>query len=330
MILHTRKGDFASLQHIRAAYLTSDDGAEYWLSSSPWDRGNDWDPSKLHISELGACPRAIIYRLSGSAEKPRSASSAANRTIMFHQGYTLHYLTYSAMNWAGILIAHEKEVEGLEEPWTGRCDALFTTDYERRDDLWLLDIKTVLPAALKYSYDMPKEKDCLQVAGYAPHIPGLTGAVVESVDRAGSNEPILSEVDLAKWIPLAEERKRTIEQAVRGGAAPELPGVYTGHYEGSAKKVLTGISFGPDWRCGYCPWHLTVKERRVNPNSGREREWGWTHKDSTCKPYNLPSLEVAKVEGGRLVRVKSGHEEGVERFFARARKHYAVENDESE
>lgn len=320
------RGSWASLQLLRAAYLKSEDGERYWLDPTPFG-ANEWESDKLHLSELGACPRAIAYRLIGVPPKPRSRSSAANREVMFWSGYRFHYLTYSALNWAGLLVDHEIAVK-LPEPWTGRADAIIRPNIHA-DRIIGYDMKTVLPNALKYGWDMPKEKDCLQLGGYAHG--GLFGpAVLEYADRAGSNTPKECEVDALAWARRVPARMRELE-AVRE-AVPELPETlppaYNGHFrEADNVGTLDTVSLDPDWRCGYCDYHLTKKERRPNPNTGRLKIFGWTQAESTCKPYNSPPLEVCKWNGGRPI-TKSGHEDGVEAWLDSHPKHYEIPEEE--
>lgn len=330
MKLVSERGEFSDFQALRAAYLEAPDAREFWHDPLPLLQG-EWEPGRIHASDAGACPRAVMYRLLGTPEKPRSKSSANNRRVMFWAGYALHALTYSALDWAGLLVEAERIVT-LPFGISARCDALFRPDYQSAD-VWLYDCKTVLPNALKYG-DMPKEKDCLQLGAYAldPSLPILS-AVVEYVDRAGSNSPQMYEVNVDEWNPLAKKRLSLLHEmadaAVTVGLLPETtPAVYSGHYSWDGQRMaLDTIDYGPDWRCGYCDYHLTVKEKRKNPNSGRMKEWGWTHKDSTCRPYNLPPLSVAKIANGSVQSVKLGHEEGCEKWLASARKHYVVASD---
>lgn len=333
MRLISKRGEFDSFQQLRAAYIKAPDANEFWFYPGP--NQGEWDNSALHASDVGSCPRAVLYRLRGVDEKPRSSYSAANREVMFWSGHVFHALDRSALNWAGLLVAWEKPLT-LPFGVKGSCDVLFLPNY-KEEGIVLKDTKTVLPNALKdYAYTLPKENNCLQVGAYSlaeelADLPILCG-VIEYTDRAGSNTPKVCEVDLGEW---GEKARRALvdlhsvsELAPENVACP--PPVYKGHYKRGDRWTLDGITYEPDWRCGYCDYHLTIKERRVNPNSGRLKEHGWTSKDSLCKPYNLPPLDVAKVEGGRLTKVKAGHEEGVEQWFRNARRYYDVENGESE
>jgi hypothetical protein len=320
------RGTFATLQLLRAAYLKSPDGEKYWLDPTPFG-GDEWDPETLHLSELGACPRAIAYRLSGEPEKPRSLSSIANREVMFWAGYRFHYLTYSALNWAGLLVDHEIAAK-LSHGWSGRADAIIRP-VQHGEDLIGYDMKTVLPNALKYVWDMPKTKDCLQVGGYA-FASLFDKAVIEYADRAGSNTPKECEVAAGAWAKRVPAIMAELEH-VRDNVPelpPILPQVYNGHFkeQGNAGTLDT-ITLENDWRCNYCDYHLTKKERRLNPHTKRMKIHGWTQKESSCKPPNAPGVVVCQWNGGNP-KTTPGHEDGVEAWLDSHPKHYEIPEEE--
>lgn len=321
------RGTFATLQLLRAAYLHSHDGEKYWLDPTPFG-GDEWDPETLHISELGACPRAIAYRLTGTPVKPRGKAAAANREIMFWSGYRLHYLTYSALNWAGLLVDHEIPAV-LPDGWSGRADALIRPN-QHADRIIGYDMKTVLPNALKYAWDMPKEKDCLQVGGYA--FASLFGpAVIEYADRAGSNTPKECEVDAGAWakrVPAIMKRLEEVRDNVPE-LPPMLPQAYVGHFkEADNAGTLDTVTLETEWRCGYCDYHLTKQERRFNPQTKRMKKYGWTQNESTCKPINEPPRVVCQWNGGDP-KTTSGHESGVEAWLDSHPKSYEIPEEEA-
>ena len=88
MIYSSERGTFDSLQMLRAAYLVAPDWQKFWLSADTAIE-KSWPKDVLHASDVGGCPRAAMYRLLGTPEKPRSASSKANRQVMFWAGYHL-------------------------------------------------------------------------------------------------------------------------------------------------------------------------------------------------------------------------------------------------
>jgi hypothetical protein len=258
-----------------------------------------------------------MYRLRGEPEKPRSAKSKANRAVMFWAGYRFHFLTYSALNWAGVLVGHEVDVR-MKEGWAGRADALIKVTPDSMPILF--DEKTVLPNALKnYRYDMPKAKDCIQVTGYGQSL-AVNKALIEYTDRAGSNDPQLCEVNLDEWVD--ETVYRTMELEAYRDHLPDLPPtlepVYTGSFwkrRNEPWKDLKNISFGAPWACGYCDFHLHLK------GSG-------THSESSCKPFFEKPEEVASFKHGSLVSVKKGHEDGVAAWLASHVTSYVIEEED--
>jgi hypothetical protein len=308
----TDKGTFGSLQLLRAAYLDAPDWKEHWLAADtaiekPWDR------SLLHASDVGGCPRAAMYRLLGTPEKPRGAKSKANRIVMFWAGFHFHYLTYSALSWAGILVAHERPVE-LPDGWTGTLDA----EIAQGDKTFVFDEKTVLPNMLNYRYSLPKAPNCLQLAVYGDTISNYHG-LIEYTDRAGSNDPEECPVDLSEYVAEKDERMSALESWRDN--LPELPPTldqtYASHYTRDGDNmVLKTISVETPWSCGYCDYHLTQEERRVNPASGRMKKYDWTQPDSTCKPLNVPPVDVAEFSGLQIKSCRSGHETQVEALMA--------------
>jgi hypothetical protein len=312
MNLTTKRGEFPDFAQLRAAYLKSDDGQTYWLDPGPFCQ-DEWKSELMHISELGGCPREVAYRLTGVPEKPRSEASKANMALMFFVGYRVHHISYSAMNWAGILVKHEYEVE-LPFPWTGRGDALFLPDYEK-DETWAYDMKTVLPAAIKYSYEFPKPKDTLQLGGYNAAPMG----VVEYADRGGQNTPVVCEVNVADWHGKAVERMGVFDAMwdALPDLPPILPPVLTGSYwkaRGENRRDLKTISLGPDWRCSYCSRHLHLKD------SG-------TQASSSCHPYFKPPEVVAEFKNTKLIRCTKGHEDGVAAWLGSHVTSYQIEEE---
>lgn len=321
MLLASDKGEWESFQVLRYAYLRSTDGKRHWLDPGPFDQ-DDWNPDKLHASDVGACPRAVAYRLLGTPEKPRSRASAANRQVMFWAGYRLHYLTYSALNWAGLLLSHETRVP-MPNGWTGAFDATFKPTLD--SETMLYGMKTVLPNALKHGYDWdyPKTKDCLQEGVYGLYLPYLKRAAEEYSDRAGSNTPKICEFDLAPWSAKATEVMASLED-VRD-RLPELPELLSPVLAPSYWKkrklnayYLKSLSYQADWRCGYCDYHLTKKVDG----------FGVTQSDSVCKPYNLRPTEVATFKDGHMISCKKEFEVLVDQHFKNLVPEYEYEDDD--
>jgi hypothetical protein len=286
MIYTTDKGEFATLAELRFAYLKSGEH----IRLDPGHTGMDeWQPDKLHASQVGYCPRMQMYRFQGAPKKVQANLTQANEALMFWIAYRIHYLTYEAFEWAGILKGYE--VSLMDGLWAGRADAIITPDGE---DEWLYDCKTTRPNAFKYSESFPKKEACLQLGSYGTARPEVKKGIVEYVDRGGSNIPIECVIDLAEWHEPALSRMSLLEQALE--ALPDLPPMleesFVPHYRKAPKqdyKDLKSVTLECSWECGYCDWHHTNPDDTTRP-------------ESPCKPPNHPPIEVAKVrtqkEGG--------------------------------
>jgi hypothetical protein len=309
------KGEWDSLQIMRDEYLNSQDGEKFWLDPNPFSQ-DKWNPDAIHASDVGGCPRAAMYRLRGEPEKPRSAKSKANRTVMFWAAYRFHFLGYSALNWAGLLMGHELDV-GMPEGWAGRADALIQVTPDSEPILY--DMKTVLPNALKkYRWDHPKDKNCMQVYEYGKQL-GIHKALIEYTDRAGSERPELCEIDLDEWADEATYRELELESY--RDHLPELPPILEPVLKGSYWKVrninrrdVKSVSYGPSFECSYCNYHLHLKD------SG-------TQASSSCHPYFKPPEVVAEFKQGRLIRCTKGHEDGVAAWLGSHVTSYQIEEE---
>jgi hypothetical protein len=289
----TDKGEFATLQEMRFAYLKSGEH----IRLDPGHAGMDeWESDKLHASEVGSCARMQMLRLQGAPKKVQANLTQANDAILFWVAYRLHYLTYEAMQWAGILVGFEVSLfDGL---WAGRADAIITPDVNDKADEWLYDAKTTRPNAFKYTESFPKDQHCLQVATYGVKKTNISKAIIEYIDRGGSNPPVECVIDLERWHFAALDRMNVLEQyRVRalegdGELPPLLEEVYVPHYRkarGMDYKDLKSVTLECSWECGYCAFHHTFTDDATRP-------------ESPCKPPNHSPIEVAKVrtqkEGG--------------------------------
>jgi len=115
---------------------------------------------------------------------------------------------------------------------------------------------------------------------------------------------------------------------------PELPDILEQTYAPRYKRdqtgtmVLDAIDLVTPWDCGYCDYHLTKKERRINPASGRMKIYGWTQPDSVCKPHNAPPVQVASWSGGKLQNVRPGHEDAIVEWMKTKVTSYVEEEEE--
>jgi hypothetical protein len=284
---HTLKGDFPTLAELRHAYLKSGED----MGLDPKHAGqDDWESDRLHASEVSFCPRATCLRIMGAPKKTQGALTAANEALMFWVAYRLHYVTYEAMQWAGILVAHELSV--LEPPWAGRVDAIIRPNVDEEGTV-LYDAKTVRPNAFKFSEQFPKEDNCIQIGVYATVRPE-NEAIIEYIDRGGSNPPVECRFALDTWRHEAQPRMDALEVWYKGVEGhtlktatlpPILPEKFTAHWRkasGQPRKELTSVTFDCPWQCSYCDYHHT------DPTTGN------TLMGSPCIPSNHPVLEVAK------------------------------------
>jgi len=295
MKLITNKGPFSTFAELRFAYLKSGED----MGLDPKHVGSDeWDAGLLHASEVGYCPRMQCLRLGGAEKQVQANLTAANEALMFWVAYRIHYVTYEAMQWSGILCGHE--VALFEEPWAGRADALFRPDIDDPQE-WLYDCKTVRPNAMKYTESFPKEAHCLQLGAYASKVAAFDG-VIEYVDRGGSNPPIECVISLEPWVVRAMIRMNDIEDWThRDELPPILEETFVPHYRkarGKDWKELVSITLDASWECSYCLAHHTDMEGR-------------TLTTSPCQPHNHKPLEVGKKEKGSWSFPVARHHSGV-------------------
>lgn len=284
---HTTRGDFPTLAEIRHAYLKSGEDAKL----DPKHVGaNEWESNLLHASEVSFCPRATCLRILGAPKKTQGALTAANEALMFWVAYRIHYLTYEALDWAGMLVAHELSV--MNKPWAGRVDAVIRPNVDEERTI-LFDAKTVRPGAFRYTEGFPKDDHCIQMGVYGTVRPE-TEALVEYIDRGGSNPPIECLFQLDGWSGKAQVKMTDLEgwyQGLEGHELPTaplppvLPESFTPHYrkvKNKPVKKLTSVTHECAWQCSYCDFHHT------DPTSGQ------TLIVSPCQPNNHEPVEIAK------------------------------------
>ena len=296
MMLHTTQGDFQTFAELRYAYWKQNEDMK--LDPKHVDT-NEWQSELLHASELGGCRRATMLRICGAPKKIKANLTMATEELMFRVAYFVHYASYEAMAWAGILVGHE--VPLLSPPWAGRADALFTPDFEKPDEVWLYDAKTTRMGAFKYTESLPKEPHCLQLGAYRTARPDITKGVIEYIDRSGSVPAIECIVDLTEWSEKARSEMAVLESDLlecdgfsweNAPLPPMLEESYVAHYRkkrGEPFKELTSVTYDCSWECGYCAYHHTEPDDSTRP-------------ESPCKPPNHTPIEIAKVrtqkEGG--------------------------------
>lgn len=268
MRLRTTQGVFDTLAELRYAYMQSGED----MNLDPGHTGaNDWESHKLHASEIGYCPRATAYRLLGAPKKVQANLTKANEALMFWQGYRIHYLTYEAMMWGGILVAYEVPVLDTEV-WAGRADAIFLPDFQNEDEEWLYDAKTTRPNAFKFARSFPKEEACLQLGAYGTKRPNIHHGIIEYIDRGGSNIPVECEIDVDKWARFAAQRmveREFVRDTIAGKdlKTATLPPVLEQEIVPEYRKArnmpykdLKGACLKRNWQCSYCDYHATDPE----------------------------------------------------------------------
>ena len=287
MKLITEKGEFESFAELRYGFMQQNKAA---IPVST----DEWESTTLHASEVGYCSRATMLRICGAPPKTQANLTQANEALMFAMGYFAHYLTYAAMEWAGILVASEESL--LAEPWSGRCDAIFLPDCTHPEQEVLYDAKTTRPNAFKYADSFPKEQHCLQLGAYgtSARCTDILFGVIEYIDRGGSNPPVECHVNLLEWAPraqaLMDEREALYRECVGkdwkdAPLPPVLAEEYVPHYRkapGQDYKDLKSVTYECSWECGYCKMHHTNVDDSTRP-------------ESPCKPPNHAPIEIAKV-----------------------------------
>jgi hypothetical protein len=300
MELITDKGTFETFAELRYGYLTSGEHVHI----DPGHAGMDeWESGKLHASEVGACPRKQLLRILGAPPKVQNNLTRANEALMFWIAYRVHYLTYEAMSWAGIL--YDCEVSLMSGVWAGRADAIFYPDVNDKEGMRIYDLKTVRPNAFRYAESYPKEQHCLQLGAYATRARVSPYGVIEYVDRGGSNIPIECPVDVAEWAGKATHNMQELESLLAGVEGqpwdkaelpPVLPEHYVSHYRKARNqpyKDLTSVTLEPSWECSYCLMHHTMPDDS-------------TRHDSPCTPPNHMPILIAKTEKGQWVHTAEG------------------------
>lgn len=309
-MIDTTRGSFQSFATLRHAYLKAHDDRPL---VGKYFREGGWVPTKLHISELGKCPRQQMLRIKGTKPKPRSQSKEANDALMFWQGNMIHALTVGACEWAEILSSYEEPLPDLPELWRGHYDLIWWSGEEKV--LW--DGKTVRPNAFDYWYEWPKPEVTAQIRGYLAHLPGVGHGEVEYIDRGGSNTP--------QVFPIARHNGSVFETMVQlegwyhmllespDALPPILPRIYKATYRKVRNEPLhlvAGVWWQPSWQCEWCDFVYGIKDKR----SGE-----WTvDPSSPCKPDLRPKLQVAKTIEKTMTLLEPKHEREVEACLASA------------
>lgn len=309
----TREGTFDTLAELRAAYLRSKED----MKLDPKHAGAaEWASDTLHISELGYCSRMQMLRLSGAKPKVKNSLTAANDEFMWWFGNRCQWLSYEAMDWAGILHSCEQSV--YDPPWSGRYDALFYPDY-RSEELVGFDQKTTRPKAYAYAYSYPKESHILQVTGYSLKVKPKRW-LIEYVFFGSTKPPVECWVDTREHEGRVLKRMAELEQMREAlfdaFEVPDvLPEILTAHYrkaQGRDEKYLNRISAGCSWECSYCDMLHTFPPKDDNDKYPPIRS------ESPCHPAWHAPKDLATMKGGKWTYLTESESERdmVEAFIA--------------
>ena len=302
MIL-TDKGEFSSFATLRLAYM------EAWAGNPPitsYFNPEPWDPTTLHISELGKCPRQQMLRLSNVKPKPESDKARANKELMFWQGNLIHALTVGAMDWAGILVESEKSLPGLPTGWSGHFDAVYQDQVHGRLMVW--DGKTVRPNAFNYAHEWPKVEETWQLRGYLRFLPDVTAGVVEHIDRGGANSPHTALITRNNGqVDARMSMLSAFRDSLDGdGPVTLLPGLLPPEFKLTYRKVAnepiwraSAVYHQPSWQCEWCDFMYGGKDKRT-------KQWHIAA-NSPCTP-DLSKSQIAKVKNGKLTMLDDEHE----------------------
>jgi len=292
-MLETQRGQFPDFAALRGAFIRNSAGAP---DVHRFFNVDEWDDSTLHISELGKCARQQMYRLLKTPKKPKAQATIDNDELMFLQANYIHAVTCGALDWAGILISHEKRLNGLPEGWSGHFDALYQDRNTTQYVLW--DGKTVRPNAFDYVYDWPKTEVTRQIQGYLHFCLEADHGQVEYIDRGGSNTPRTYTIKHdTMWVDL-----RMLALDSCRDVLPELPAMLTREYKVTFRKVnnetlhkAVNVWYQPCWQCGWCDYNH----------------------EQACQPI-MDKMQVAKTEKGKLICLEEEHAQSLKKFLETA------------
>jgi hypothetical protein len=208
---------------------------------------DEWDDSKLHISDLAVaigekCPRQLWLRLQGAEKKPHTSG----QLLMFDHGNRIHERLVEIirvnLNGGWQIQAVEKRVElGV---FTGRYDTRLWNSTEGWEII--VDFKSIRGRAFSY-LEEAKPANVLQVQAYIMAA-DADGGLVFYVDREGQNQ--------CKQFYVARDDERVsnaMVDAVRLAKGQD-PGILE-------PKLVIGKNKGPDsvkltmpWNCNYCDY----------------------------------------------------------------------------
>lgn len=209
-------------------------------------------PNRLYVTDVGACPRSVMYRLLDTEKDPQSEQSIVNDKMMFDLAEHIETMLTTALEKNGMLIDQQLSVPiDDRDNWGGRID--IAADYNGRR---IIEVKTMRSNAFNYSSDLPKGSHSYQASIYDHYMTDVleldSPPMLWYADRGGANTPLEFYVD--NWEE-AEPLMDALDE--HRSSLPALPD--------KLPKVLKLRTYGkevkeePDFRCSYCPYQGTCK-----------------------------------------------------------------------
>lgn len=127
------------------------------------------DDGCFHCSDLGQCPRKVIWRLEGDIPPYDLGRLRRQR-----QGTAIHQEYESPLAQVPSVAVEVDLTEWLPENWSGTCDGLYLAEGGA-----INDYKTVNANAFRFSKTFPKHGDCLQLGSYWGAAERMVEATIE-------------------------------------------------------------------------------------------------------------------------------------------------------
>jgi CRISPR/Cas system-associated exonuclease Cas4 (RecB family) len=220
--------------------------AEY-LSSLKEEK--ERDPYRLFVSDVGKCPRQVGYRLIGTAKNPEAEQTGWNRSIMFDNALHMEQRMIEALEWKGLLIAEQMDVDVYDrDNWGGRFDMIANLDGIR-----VVEYKTANSNAFRHDFDRDDYR--LQASTYHVYCEdeyGLTAPpLIPLFDRGGTNTYKWEEVEVEpERVAMLMDELEWVRKDAKNDMVltPQLDKVLV---KRSYEKALV---LEAPWDCGWCDY----------------------------------------------------------------------------
>lgn len=245
-------------------------------------------PERLYVTDIGACPRRVAYRLTGADENAETEQATINKTIMFDLAEHIESVLARALEHDGKLLGFQGGVPITDhENWGGRYDIF--ADYGGRR---IVEVKTMRSNA--FNYELPKIEHEYQAAVYHHYLKDELqlerNPVLVYFDRGGSNTPQEFEVQPHVWDAVSELMHALDEMRA---ALPELPPQLPRQYVLRSRN--TEVKDEPDHRCGYCPYSDICKPDMSKKRVAYRRDGMW-RQSKGCDAQKLLDFGIAITE----------------------------------